>query len=140
MVGHVSLGGRKLRGVHDPLHTFQIPVAVREVESSIDAGFRAQWGEVDVDGDTLEICSGAGFGSAWATISFRGKDYAIGAHDIVASFLAALEPREKPHVYEAAIMKLQYVASGGEESPQFTHAQARAILERMGIEPEEVPS
>jgi hypothetical protein len=90
IVGDVYSGGRKLRGVHDPLETFDIPVKVRLVESSIDAGFRAQWGEVDVDGDILEICSGAGFGSAWATISFRGKHYAIGAHDLVAAFLEHL--------------------------------------------------
>jgi hypothetical protein len=138
MVGQVTLGGKPLRGVNDPLETSILPVPLRLVESSIDAGFRAQWGEVDIDGDTLEICSGAGFGSAWATISFRGKHYAIGAHDIVQAFLDHLEPVEKAHVLEAAVLKLQWIAGGGEEPPEFTQSQARAILRQMGIEPEEV--
>lgn len=82
--------GSNTRGPEDPIQTFTLPILVHEVESSINCGFRAQWGEVDVNGDRLEICSGAGFGSAWATISFRGKNYAIGAHEMVAAFLEAI--------------------------------------------------
>lgn len=80
------------RGPEDPIRTFTLPIEVLEVESSINCGFRMQWGEVDVDGDRLEISSGAGMGSTWATISFRGKDYAISAPQIVEAFLREVAP------------------------------------------------
>lgn len=96
----VSAGGIRVasntRGPEDPLRTFTLPIEVHEIESSINCGFRAEWGRVDVDGEELVICSGAGFGSAWATISFRGKQYAIGAHEMVAAFLDALGVGDEP--------------------------------------------
>jgi len=83
------------RGQEDPIRTFTLPIKVLEVESAINAGFRAEWGSVDVDGDELLLCSGAGFGSAWATISFQGKTYMIGAHDLVAAFLDEVRKEER---------------------------------------------
>lgn len=80
------------RGHEDPIRTFVLPIEVIEVESSINCGFRAQWGVVDIDGDTLEVCSGAGMGSSWATISFRGKQYAISAAKLTEAFLREVAP------------------------------------------------
>lgn len=72
-----------------PSRTFEIALPVRECTSTIEAGFQTEWGRIDeID---LTLYSGAGFGSAWATIHHGNKTYAIKATDIVAAFLAAVE-------------------------------------------------
>lgn len=91
VVGGVRVASNT-RGPEDPIREFDLPVKVREVESSINCGFRAEWGRIDdVDGrGPLTIFSGAGLGSPWATISFEGKEYAIGAHDLADRFIEAV--------------------------------------------------
>lgn len=78
------------RGPEDPIASWPMTVQVHEIESSISCGFRAEWGTVDVDGEPLVAYSGAGWGSPWMTISFRGKQYAIGVHEMVDVFLQAI--------------------------------------------------
>ena len=84
-----STDGRRL--TLDPIRVIPITVEIREVESTIPCGFRQMWGEVDIDGDVLQVTSGAGVGSEWATIQFRGKDYCFAISDVVASFVEALD-------------------------------------------------
>lgn len=79
-------------GKDDFTEQFELKLPVRMYDSTIFAGLRAEWGRIEnVDGrGPLVICSGAGFGSAWATIDFDGKRYAISARDLVEAFLAHL--------------------------------------------------
>lgn len=83
------------RGIEDPIRTFDLAVPIHEVASLIACGFRAEFGTIDVDGDKLEVCSGAGFGSAWTTIQFQGKSYAIGAHEMAARFIDVVDERRR---------------------------------------------
>jgi len=79
-------------GKDDFTEEFELKLPVRAYDSTIFAGYRAEWGRLDdVDGrGPLVLCSGAGFGSAWATIEFDGKRYAISARELVEVFLAHL--------------------------------------------------
>lgn len=84
-----SLGSRRL--TLDPVAEHTLAITLREVESSIPAGFQVEWGTVDVDGDELWLGTGAGFGSGWATFRFRDKSYVISASDLVEQFLKAVK-------------------------------------------------
>lgn len=61
---------------------------------TIFAGFQMDWGTVDIDGDELQLATGAGLGSSWATIKFRDAYYAISATQLVEAFLASVSPKE----------------------------------------------
>lgn len=84
-----SSGGRRL--TLDPIRVIPITLNIREVESTIPCGFQTPWGEVDIDGHLLEVFGGAGFGSGWATIQYKGKSYCFPITEIVQEFLAGLE-------------------------------------------------
>lgn len=83
----------------EPTRTFEIPLLIREVDSTIDCGFQQEWGSVeDVNGKgPLHLFAGAGWGSSWASIDFNGKSYAISATDLVAAFIDAVEGEEEEH-------------------------------------------
>ena len=83
-----SLGGRQI--TLDPIREIPIELTIREVESTIPAGYQSEWGSVDVDGDDLFLGGGAGFGSKYGTITFRGKSYVFTANEIVEKFLDAV--------------------------------------------------
>lgn len=85
-------GTRTKHGPDDDLvAVHHLDVELREYGfPTIFAGFQMEWGRVDVDGDDLTLYSGAGLGSAWATVSFRGKHYAIDASQLVEQVLAAV--------------------------------------------------
>jgi hypothetical protein len=83
------LGTRKL--TLDPINKYKLSIELREVETTIPAGFQMEWGTVDVDGSLLEVTSGAGLGSGWACLHFKGKHYVIAVSDIVEAFLNKIE-------------------------------------------------
>jgi hypothetical protein len=89
MVTQASVGGRKL--TLDPTRVHPITIEIREVESTIPCGFQAEFGTVDVDGDELSVCAGAGFGSQWITMQFKGKSYCFPITEVISAFLEQLE-------------------------------------------------
>jgi hypothetical protein len=88
LLTEASKGGRRL--TLDPIREIPIELTIREVESTIPAGFQQEWGTVNVDGDVLWLGTGAGLGSKYATIRFRGKGYVFEVNEIVEKFLDAL--------------------------------------------------
>jgi hypothetical protein len=84
-----SSGGRPL--TLDPVSVVEVPLRIREVESTIPCGFQQDWGTVEVDGEKLEATSGAGWGNQWATISFKGKSYCFSISEIVGEFLSKVD-------------------------------------------------
>ena len=94
IVGAVSVGGERVRrpGEVEPAFTIELPVRELTSAEAIGCGFQTAWGSVDVDGDELELFGGAGLGSGWATVSFRGKTYGLAAHELVEAVLAAVAP------------------------------------------------
>lgn len=85
-----SVGGRPL--TLDPIRTLPLDIPLREVESLIPAGFQQVWGSGETaDGEEFQIACGAGWGSRWLTIKYKGKSYCFAAEDLFTAFLAALE-------------------------------------------------
>lgn len=73
----------------EPTRTFLIALPIREVDSTIECGYQPEWGSIDeID---LMLSCGAGFGSAWATIRYGDKHYAIAATDLLEAFLDSVE-------------------------------------------------
>lgn len=89
-----SVGGKQL--TLDPIRLVPITLNIREVESAIPAGFQMQWGDVDVDGDKMELTAGAGMGNGWGTIRFRGKDYVWSITELAEAFLNAVNEEPAP--------------------------------------------
>ena len=85
-----SSGGKRL--TLDPIETHTIELEIHEVESTIPAGFQQLWGSVDVNGDELELTSGAGVGSQQGTIHFRDKSYVFNSEALVEAFLRKIDP------------------------------------------------
>lgn len=97
IVGNVTTskdGEVKRHGPEDDVvGRFTIPVEVVEYgTSTIFAGFQMAWGTVDIQGDQLELFSGAGLGSSYATIQFRGRDFVISAPSLIEAFLREVAP------------------------------------------------
>ena len=76
----------------DIIARYRLDLEVREYGfPPIFAGFQTEWGSVDIDGDTLTLYSGAGMGSGWATIDYKGRRFAISASQLVEAFLEVLD-------------------------------------------------
>ena len=83
-----TVGGRRI--TLDPIQLLPITLNIREVESTLPAGFQSAWGEVEIDGDALKLTAGAGLGSQWGTITFRGKCYVWSISELARAFLEAV--------------------------------------------------
>lgn len=92
-----AIGGRRI--TMDPIRVIDVPLEIREVESNIPAGFQIEWGTADIDGEELTLCSGAGMGSRWATIRYRGKSYAFTADQLITAFIEALRRADQEAGY-----------------------------------------
>jgi hypothetical protein len=91
-VGPVTVGGRQI--TLDPIRNIPVTFNIREVESTIPCGFQGQWGEGEIDGERIELNTGGGFGSRWATIHYRGHDYCFKAEELLSAFLDGLAASE----------------------------------------------
>jgi hypothetical protein len=83
-------GARRPHDLDDPISVIEVPLKIREVETTIPCGFQAIWGTVDVNGEKLTATAGAGFGSGWATIEFRGKNYCFPILEVIKALLVEL--------------------------------------------------
>lgn len=83
-----SSGGRRL--TLDPIRELPITLTIREVESTIPAGFQMAWVTGDVNGDELEVSTGSGVGSKYGTIQYQGKRYVFDVNELVENFVAAV--------------------------------------------------
>lgn len=86
-----SLGGRRL--TLDPIRVVTVPLEVREVESTIPCGFQSVWGEAGEGDRRIELTAGAGMGSRWGTIVFRGKTYCFDANQLINAFVDELDKK-----------------------------------------------
>ena len=75
----------------DPIRVIEVPLRIREVASAIPCGFQAVWGEGTNDGEPIEATSGAGFGSKWATIRYKGKDYCFSIEEVIEAFVEKID-------------------------------------------------
>lgn len=75
----------------DPLRTFEIPVELREVESTIPCGFRMGWLDGDDKGTPFSLAAGAGCGSKWLTFSYGDRDFCVDMSDVVGSFIDTIK-------------------------------------------------
>lgn len=92
----VRVGGHGRTTPDSPTRTLTLEVPLREVESLIECGFQAEWGRIDdIEDGPLVLNAGAGFGSAWATITYAGKKYAISGPDLVSAFLGTISKEAK---------------------------------------------
>jgi hypothetical protein len=74
---------------------FTIKIPVTQHDSAVFAGFQQMWAEGEVDGDAVEFTVGAGTGSGYGIVRFRGKSYVLRAQDIVE---AVVEMAEDPNL------------------------------------------
>lgn len=89
-----AVGGREL--TLDPLRTLPVVVEVREVESTIPCGFQSEWATGTApDGTPFGIYAGAGFGSRWGTVDYRGKNYAFDIEQFFTAFMAAVDKADE---------------------------------------------
>ena len=108
-------GGRRI--TLDPIKVHPITIEIREVESTIPCGFQTHWGSVDIDGDELEVFGGAGFGSQWTTIQFRGKSYCYPISEVVGAFLDALAEDNERIVSDPTPEEVEEVRQRLKEDP-----------------------
>jgi hypothetical protein len=81
---------RKLDAESTKTAEFDLALKLTEHDSTIFAGFQTEWGAIDeID---LTLYAGAGMGSSWATINYKGRRFAISAPQLVEAFLAAVDP------------------------------------------------
>jgi hypothetical protein len=75
----------------DPLKLIEIAVEVREVESTIPAGFQSEWfsGEDD-DGNEFTVTAGAGWGSYWMTLHYKGRGFVVDGREILRALVGAV--------------------------------------------------
>jgi hypothetical protein len=59
--------------VEEQLREFVAPVRFTEHDTAIFAGFQQLWAETEIDGEDLELSTGAGLGSKYGIIRFGGK-------------------------------------------------------------------
>lgn len=73
----------------DPIREIEMTVKIREVESTIAAGFKIEWmsGEEPSIGE-YALYAGAGVGSRWLTMHVAGKEYAVDMAEFFQRFIA----------------------------------------------------
>lgn len=84
-----SVGGRRL--TLDPLAEHTLPIQLREVESTIPCGFQIDWVSGEKGDEEYRVAVGAGMGSEWATIHYKGKEYCFSARSLLDAFFAAVD-------------------------------------------------
>lgn len=73
----------------DPVREIETTIKIREVESTIAAGFKIEWmsGSEPSVGE-YAMYAGAGVGSRWLTMHVGGKEYAIDMAEFFQNFIA----------------------------------------------------
>jgi hypothetical protein len=79
----------------DPLATFPIEMELREVESTIPAGFQMEWisGEDTETGTKFEMLAGAGVGSKYLTFSYGERAFVVDMKATLEKMIEAVAPR-----------------------------------------------
>jgi hypothetical protein len=88
-----SVGGVPIPSLDEPIRDVTVPLRVREVTTaqSILCGFQVPWGSGSYGDVPLEIGSGAGFGSRWATIRYGERRFAFSVDDLLLSLVAVVD-------------------------------------------------
>lgn len=72
-----------------PIREIEMSINIREVESTLSAGFRIEWmsGEAPEVGK-YSMYTGAGVGSRWLTMHVADKEYAVDMAEFFRRFIA----------------------------------------------------
>ena len=76
------------------IQSFDIGLAIREVSvgSAITAGFRQSWVDGTTDeGERFDLTVGAGVGSRWGLLKYRGRYLAFDVEDLVRGIVDGVE-------------------------------------------------
>lgn len=77
--------------VEEAERKFDVTIGVTQHDSAIFAGFQQLWGEAEVDGDKMELSVGAGVGSQYGVVRYRGKSYVFSGNDLAKAIVDGAE-------------------------------------------------
>jgi hypothetical protein len=75
----------------EPIGAFEVPVAGKQVESTLYCGFRVPWVDGTINGEAFALLVGAGVGSPWMIFTYRGKECIVNVSDVVRALIGVVD-------------------------------------------------
>ena len=95
-------GKRRKIDLDHPLQQADLPIRVREMESTIPCGLRVDW--IDAKGGDgypdIDLDCGAGCGSPWIELKYGPREFAVDARDIIHAIIAWADTHPRPPIPE----------------------------------------